>query len=333
MVTSIDLELAWGTFHRGWHRTHEKVLLKGRETVGKLLELFQRYAISATWAIVGHVFLESCERRENLAHPEMPRAKRPRLQGEDWYAQDPCTDRYRDPLWYGPDLVEKILQCSVPQEVASHSFSHTVFPKCGPEVARAELAACLEQAKRYGITLRSFVFPQDRPAHLDLLKEAGFVAYRGPTASLFQDVRPRWLGKSKHFLDDLLVWPVACVSPREVLPGLWELPGSMMYGFMLGIRQLIPVRTRIRKAKEGIERAIQDRKIFHLWFHPEMLGYRDRELLEGLEAIYAYADQKRREGVLQIVTIQKALACWRQGRSMSSSNAHGAVLSADRVTP
>ncbi len=310
MVTSIDLELAWGTFRKEWYRIHEDVLLRGRELVEDLLQLFERHTIPATWAIVGHLFLESCSRQGAVAHPEIPRTTPAWLRGKDWFSHDPCTDRSRAPLWYGPDLIEKILRCPVPQEIASHSFSHVDFTEdsCRPEVVRAELAACLEEAGRHGVTVRSFVFPQDHSGHLDLLREAGFAVYRGPTASLFQQVHPRWVGRLMHFLDDLFAWPAGDVWPREALPGLWELPGSMMYGFTFGVRRWIPIRARVRKAKQGIERAIRDRKIFHFWFHPETLGYQDRELFEGFEDIYAYADRRRREGALEIVTMQEAVA-------------------------
>jgi peptidoglycan/xylan/chitin deacetylase (PgdA/CDA1 family) len=295
MVTSLDLELAWGTFHRGWHRRYASHLLQGRQTVGRILDLFERHEVPATWAVVGHLFLEACAREHGV--------------------EDPCTDVRRDPLWYGPDLVERITRCRVPQEIGSHSFSHVSFgdPACHPALARAELAACTRLAQAQGFGLRAFVFPQDRAGHLELLREAGFSVFRGRTASVFRHVRPRWLGRLRHVIDDALGLPAATVEPREVLPGLWELPGSMMYGFMFGPRRFIPVGSRVRRAKQGIEQAIRRRRIFHLWFHPCTLGYRERELLAGLEEIYAYAGRRRRAGALELVTMSDAVRRW-QGR-------------------
>src|SRR6185295_7852887 len=68
-----DFEHNWA--FRAW--PPEVRNLKGtneRTNFPYILRLLEEYAIPVTWATVGHLFLESCERGAGgLAHPNMPR--------------------------------------------------------------------------------------------------------------------------------------------------------------------------------------------------------------------------------------------------------------------
>jgi peptidoglycan/xylan/chitin deacetylase (PgdA/CDA1 family) len=104
-----------------------------RGCIDTLLNLFEQHKIPATWAVVGHLFLDHCEKEDGIPHKDMPRSK------EDWYSSDPCTDIKRDPLYYGKDIVEKILSNRIEHEISYHSFSHVAFSECSKEVAEAEI--------------------------------------------------------------------------------------------------------------------------------------------------------------------------------------------------
>ena len=94
-IISIDTELLWGYV---LHPHHKMVrLLKqaeraGRGPVDSLLALFEKYHIAATWAIVGHLFLDRCEKEEGLPHKDMPRFR------DTWYSWDPCSNIQQAPL-------------------------------------------------------------------------------------------------------------------------------------------------------------------------------------------------------------------------------------------
>ena len=175
-VISLDTELLWGYVA---HPTLEAVNLmksdskKGRGCIDTLLNLFEKHNIPATWAVVGHLFLDHCECEGGIPHKEMPRFK------DDWYSADPCTDIRRDPLYYGKDIVEKILSNRIEHEIGYHSFSHVVFSECNREVVEAEIKVGIKLAKEFGITLKSFVFPENKIGHVDVFKENGFKIYRG----------------------------------------------------------------------------------------------------------------------------------------------------------
>src|SRR5439155_5436053 len=130
---SADFELSWAW--RGWRSAEETRLRAARErrNVSYLVPLLEEYDIPITWATVGHLFLECCERgTDSRAHPQMPRPVMTTCRAMaswagDWYAHDPCTDYRLDPLWYCPDLIRLILSSKVRHEIASHSFSHISF--------------------------------------------------------------------------------------------------------------------------------------------------------------------------------------------------------------
>ena len=124
-VISIDVEMAWGAVHHGKAPVAGSLYDQERRSVAAVLALMERYEISATWAVVGHLFLDRCEPVDGTPHPDVRRARYPWFRG-DWFDVDPVSTLAEDPWWYGADLVEAIKDCAVPQEIGSHSFSHQI---------------------------------------------------------------------------------------------------------------------------------------------------------------------------------------------------------------
>ena len=144
----MDTELIWG--YVAYPADDAVRLMKNddknvRGCIDILLNLFEKHNIPATWAVVGHLFLDHCECEDGIPHKDMPRFK------DDWYSSDPCTDIQRDPLYYGRDIVEKILSSRIEHEIGYHSFSHVVFSECRREVAEAEIKEGIKLAtKEFG---------------------------------------------------------------------------------------------------------------------------------------------------------------------------------------
>src|SRR4030095_14102265 len=183
---SADFELSWAW--RGWRSAEETRLRAARErcNVSYLVPLLEKYEIPITWATVGHLFLEHCEREtDGRAHSQMPRptmTTRPAMARwtGDWYAHDPCTDYRSDPLWYCPDLIRLILNSKVRHEIASHSFSHISFltGNSTPELVEQEIAQCQAAMSPFGVSVRSLVYPYNHMGHhyAPLLAELGITS-------------------------------------------------------------------------------------------------------------------------------------------------------------
>jgi peptidoglycan/xylan/chitin deacetylase (PgdA/CDA1 family) len=303
-VISLDQELIWGSFD---HTTPGAFLAAHpdpRGTVRALVEMFEELEIPATWAIVGHLFLSSCARGpDGRAHPEIVRPNHAFYPG-DWLGADPCTDRARDPLWYGDDILDLVQGARAGHEIACHSFSHVVYgdPGCAEEAAAADLLACVEAAKKRGVLLRSFVFPRNREGHHHLLRQHGFIAFRGEEPAWWRGL-PGAAKRAGHLIDQAAMRPPPVVEPVERLPGLWNLPGSMLLLHRHGVRRYIPLAMRRRRISLGLTRAIEQRRLFHLWFHPHNLSYDRAGLFAVLRQGLRQAARLRDRGLLDIRTM------------------------------
>lgn len=304
-IISLDLELAWGSFDIGGLPSFYYKLLQTRRVVDTLLSLFHEYQVPATWAIVGHLFLDHCEAVDGVKHPDMPRPTHSWFK-EDWYAYDPASNIETDPLWYGRDIVEKVMVAEPRQDIGSHSFSHVIFGDegCSPEVAEAEIAKCVALAQEIGIELKSFVFPRSRGGHYQILRKYGFSCYRAP--------RPGWFnafsGQARRlakFIDDMLALPPSCATVEEQLPGLWGISASAYYRPANGFGTIIPMASRVHKSIKGIDKAMSTKGVFHLCLHPCSLGVKTEPLVGGLQKILQYADEQRQKGKLDLLSMSQ----------------------------
>ena len=303
-VLSMDVELCWGAVDKPYRLKKNKIYYEqARDCIEKILMLLEKYNISATWAIVGHLFLQKCDSINGQKHSDIPRSTYP-WYSKDWFEESPCTDEEKDPLWYGQDIIRKIINCRVRQEIACHSFAHIPYGDENTKrtTVRADLLNCVKEAEKSGFKLRSFAFPRNNVGYIDELSNFGFEAYRGAEPTWYRGFPPV-PKRICHILDQLL--PICPpVSLPENDQGLYNIPGSMFYLPMNGFRKLIPVKFRIHKASKGIERAIRDKKIFHLWFHPFNIATNPEKLLYGLEEILNEVQSSRDKRVLEMKSME-----------------------------
>jgi len=173
---SLDFELGWGAMETGLWRMREAngVYRNLRPIMTRMTGLLGDLELSLTWATVGAMI--SAPKPADFDH--LPDAFRTRA--VDFLAQS-------DALTHdGRDLFAMVAECATPQDIGSHTFSHTRFP--APEFSRAAKQHDLEMAvsaveNQTNQTPRSFVFPLNQPGDLDLVSEAGFeVARLAPEA-------------------------------------------------------------------------------------------------------------------------------------------------------
>ena len=308
-VISLDVELLCGIVNDPESKFKKRdinILLndntRERGCIDALLNLFEKHNIPATWAVVGHLFLDHCERELGIPHIDMPRFK------EDWYSFDPCSDVQKDPLYYGKDIVERILKNQIKHEIGYHSFSHVVFSECSREVAEAEAKMSDKFAKEFGITIESFVFPENKVGHVDVLKKNGFKIYRGENGILFPmasgfcktplstrayDTRNNILIRTIYRGMRKLIAPP--VEPKW-MDGIWEIQSSMFFCDPQIKFSVLP------RAKIGLYRTIRSKKIFHVFLHPyNLLLY--PSLKDDLDNFLAIVAKKRDEGKIVVLTM------------------------------
>lgn len=270
---SADFELSWAFRGRPFEYRKAKAE-NARRNFDYLLSLFEDFQVPITWATVGHLFLNCCDRNEKgIAHNDMPRPSINRRWEGDWYKHDPCTDIKKDPLWYATDLIEKIINSKIEHEIGTHTFSHIEFSSEGinDNLVGKEIQKSKEAMQRYGLVPRSLVFPFNiiNYDYLDLFHREGIVAVRH---------RDKMVRLS---------------YPERTNSGVYKIYESM------NLR--IPEHyDYLSKAIIFIEKAIERKASYHIWFHPsdpiEYFKY-------PLQAILNFLSKERNKNNIWITTM------------------------------
>ena len=271
-TVSLDFELMWGTKDRPYGESFRRLCeIERREVVDRLLALLTEFGIRATWGVVGNLFLK-----------------------ED----------HEDPLLHAADLVEKIRRCPVPQEIASHTMTHAILgsPGCTAAMAERELGDWVREARANGVEFQTLILPRNCIGHLDIARRLGFRCYRGEDAGWYES-HPRVVRRLGHLMEILSAHTPASVMPHENA-GMWSIPGSMLYTPAFGIRRCVPVWLRVLRANRGLDAALRQKRVFHLWFHPTDLTCRTQAMLDGLRLIFERAASLRDAGLLDILPMQ-----------------------------
>ncbi|MFC4541769.1 polysaccharide deacetylase family protein [Halosolutus amylolyticus] len=285
VVLSLDAELGWG-FHDFTSPPPRRVEA-GRRGWATMLSLLDEFEIPATWGVVGHLMLSSCDGR----HADHPAP-------DGWFERERTDWRDREDLRFGPDLVTDLLEADVDHEFASHSFSHVLFghPKTDRELAVAELERSREIAAEWDRTIDSFIYPRNDVGHRDVLAEQGLTAYRGRT--------PNRHGARAVF-DSTVRDRSFLVEPLVDEYGLVNVPASLfLFGFEGAARTVaesIWTDPMVMVARRGIDEAVRSDGIFHMWLHPNNLTHERDD--RRMRTILSYLDRKRAETDLTIETI------------------------------
>jgi peptidoglycan/xylan/chitin deacetylase (PgdA/CDA1 family) len=305
-VISLDFELIWGTVDlfgpEGFRRACE---IERERVIDELLNLFVEFEFPATWCILGHLFLDKCEATNGQKHPEIVRPQHA-WHSADWFQHDPCESEHERSVFVGRSLVEKIKNCPVSQEIGSHSFSHVVFADegCSCETAETEMKECVRLANEMNVKLESFAFPRNEVGHLDVLREKGFTCYRGVEPNWYENPKvPEKARRILRLIDVLRAAKPPVVLPEKTENGLWNIPGSAIYFPMHGVRRHIPLSLRVKRAVKGLNAAVREKKVFHLWFHPTNMADEIDAMFDGLRQIMEHAAGLRDKGELEFLTM------------------------------
>jgi hypothetical protein len=306
LIVSIDMELAWGICDKVLESDARAALQRERTIIQRLLALFADYEVRASWAIVGHLLADQCEWKNGQVHPEIDRPIAQQAD-RDWFFQHPRTPD--DPLWYGRDIVDWITAASPTQEIGSHSFCH--LPYSETHTRRAAVKADISTAKalhaRRGLPFEVFIFPRNVIGYRDLLAQAGVRVYRGNTPRWYDAIPFRPLRRLLNLSAFVLAAPPPTVRPSVDEVGMVNVPDSMLLLGRNGLRSLIPSQRLVSMGRAGVDRAVERREIFHLWFHPSNFAHKMDEQFQVLEEILRYAHELRKKNQLKNLTLGDVL--------------------------
>ncbi|MDS0475104.1 polysaccharide deacetylase family protein [Natrinema sp. 1APR25-10V2] len=300
VVLSLDAELGWG-FHDLPNPPAERVEA-GRRGWSVMLDLLEEYDIPATWAVVGHLMLDDCDGK----HADHPAP-------DGWFERERTDWRDREELRFAPDLVRELLESDVDHEFASHSFSHVLFgqPETDHELAIAELERSLEIADDWNQSVDSFIFPRNKIGHRDVLANQGIKVYRSRSPTRYG---------VRCMVDLTVLNRSLLVEPTLDEHGLVDIPASLfLFGFEGTARtfaESVWEDPMVALARYGIDEAVKNDGIFHMWLHPNNLTHERDD--HRMRAILSHLDRRRAETDLTVETMRD-VACRVTGLSTDPS--------------
>lgn len=309
LLVSLDFELFWGMLDVCPLDAYRDNVLGGRAAIPRLLELFRKYDIHATWATVGFLFAENYEELSSY----FPRQAEPAYENQalnpyDWFEKIGSNEETA-PCFYGPSLIRMVAEAPH-QEIGSHTFSHYYCREKGQTVAqfRADMEAAKKIAADHGYDLTSVILPRNQcePEYTEVFRDLGFTAYR--------DEENDWIHEKIRFRPLLRLLRLADVylpltgqggyMPKKE-DGIWNLVGSRMYKPILKPLRFLEGR-KLHRIKAQMRHAARHGLTFHLWWHPHNIGVLTEQHLQQLEEIFSYYHQLKDAYGMESLTMKEA---------------------------
>lgn len=295
LIVSLDFELFWGMQDSHTLSEYEDHVLGGRKAIPRLLELFQKHGIHATWATVGFQFAESEEHVREYFPDQKPTYEKPELSSYRCFGQIGKNEA-EAPCFYAPSLIRQIADMPN-QEIGSHTFSHYYCREPGQTVQqfREDMMSAQTIAAEKGYHLTSVVLPRNQcePEYTQVLCELGFSAYRDEENDwIHEKIKFRPLMRLLRLADVYLPLTGQGGYYPKVENGIVNLVGSRMYkpyfrslAFLENLKLHRIKRQMLHAAKNGLT--------FHLWWHPHNIGVRTDFHMRQLEEIFRYFEELR----------------------------------------
>lgn len=319
LVISLDFELYWGVRDKRTLSDCEQNLQGARQVIPAILELFHKYEIHATWATVGFLFCETREELIGTLPNELPDYADPNLSPYRYVLSGALGAREQvDPYHYALSLIRLISSCPH-QYIGSHTHSHYYCLEPG-QTARTfseDLAAFKKVARKKGYAPTSIVFPRNQftPSYLAVCKKHGFTAYRGNERS--------WMYKAGSSAQNILLKRALRLVDAYVnlsghhayetlstsQEGLVDVPASrFLRPYSPRLRWLESIR--LKRLQRDLLYAAKNRRLYHLWWHPENFGSHLAENLRVLEQLLQCYAKLRSQYGMQSLSMEEAAVRW-----------------------
>jgi hypothetical protein len=311
LAISLDFELHWGVRDHLSVANYRENLLGVRRAIPALLSLFTEFGVHATWATVGFLFFENIEELMAALPSELPQYIDKSL---DPYAAlgEVGRNEREDPFHFAPTLI-RMIQATPGQEVATHTFSHYYAAAPGPslESFRADIRAARSAGRRFGIDIKSIVFPRNQVSmpHVRVCAEEGLIAYRSVESDPHMAAASDILDRTKRFVDSYLdlAGPCCGIPIERVGLGIVSVPQSRFLRPYYRLLRPLDGR-RLRRILSSMTFAAQNRLLFHLWWHPHNFGTSTDVNISFLRVILEHYSQLKRDFDFQSLTMQEIAA-------------------------
>lgn len=264
---------------------------KVETVVNKMLQLFEKYEIHASWAVVGllgHSSLEDLIAKNKSAQISYSHKN---------FSVFPITyDNYKDipfEILTGLNEVKRILK-TPHQELSSHTFAHYYTLEEGQTETefKADLASMTAFGNELGHTFRSIIFPRNQinPSYLKILNESKYVAFRGnqdnkdwANSSFLNETKTQKVRRVLDAYFSISKTKVYKIADLSSVSGLVNIPASRFLRPNRG--KSLWEKRKLKRVKEEMTEAAINGTIYHLWWHPHNFTFEPEMSLIQLEEI------------------------------------------------
>ncbi len=290
-VISIDFELLWGVWDVTTKEKYGDNIIGVKEVIPRLLDLFTRYDLKATFSTVGFLFAKNKDELLSAAPSIKPNYSNPAYNVYTNEVNVIGNDETDDPYHFGYSLFQLVKQS--PHEIGTHTFCHYFCLEEGQNETEfdADIKAAKKIAETNGIKLNSIVFPRNQVnrEYLPVLKDNNITVYRGSPDS--------WIYKPRKFVAEVLFirlcrlldtyLPISGYN-THALKRATEYPINVPASHFLkpySPRLAWLEQLKIYRLKNEMTRAAQRGELYHLWWHPHNFGTHIEENMNNLTAL------------------------------------------------
>jgi hypothetical protein len=264
LIISIEVELGWGMHDKSQYDHLSNKGVDERYTLDKLLKRTEKLKIPVTYNVVGHLILNSCKGSHDGPYPST------------WWSEDPGSNSNIDPLFYAPDIVNKIAYSGSINEIACHTFSHVLGDKHSDDVLREDIVKFQNACNAANIAKpKSIVLPRHQSWSRKELAKLGFQAQRvtkqeqrGNVSQLKKykqhlfGQRPYSGVRKKQGIVQTISTPYPSLTSRS-LPNGQRRPHWSFRIVPMKLRQYL----HLIRLQNSMKYCIENDKDLHLWTH------------------------------------------------------------------
>lgn len=314
-VISLDFELFWGMTDKTTLKEYGEHIRGVRTAIPRMLALFEKYDVHATWATVGMLSFESKEELLASFPVNKPVYTNARLSTYEYTKTAVIGENEdEDPYHFGTSLIEKIRNTQG-QEIGSHTFSHYYCHEEGQtvETFREDLELSIRVLSKFQKPITALVLPRNQwnKDYLTICAKQGITAFRGNQQSFLYRARTEkaqtnLLVRAARLIDQYIPLSGANTHADEYIRSFtpYNVPASMFlrpYSRLLSFLEPL----RIWRFKGAMTHAAKTGTLFHLWWHPHNFGVDTEKNLQTLEKLLIHAKKLEKQYGMQSATMSE----------------------------
>lgn len=299
LVISLDFEMFWGIADFADIQEWTPIVERVHMVVPRLLELFQKHGVHATWATVGALMCENrSEFLERLPKPVAPQTKKilDKLGLMEPGSSVSCPEH----ILFAPELVRMVASCEG-QEIGTHTFSHYYCddPTGSPEEFAAELTASERITNEKGYPFYSAVFPRNQVSEqfVEVLHHSKLKCFRGVERGWIAKNRPKLgkLGTILWYLDNYIPLARTCSFPPKDVEQIGKLTNISNSRFFKPYRPQYAFAERLKlwRYKLEMKSAAKRGEIYHIYWHPHNFSENTEANFGQIDELLSYYEKMR----------------------------------------